>query len=154
MYHLHSGFLKKLFAQAIWITICNVNGFDFGIDDHAGADAAGLVGAIQSGAADACAIYRRLDDGILFGMHAAAKLVFFPGGHLELLAQAAGLFAVQGVFWAAIVSGGNQLIVFYQSGAYFAAQAGAALGCEYRHLHEIFLPAGAFHFCTSFVWCF
>ena len=77
--HLNAALFEKLFTQGIRVGIGDIHGFDFGIDNHARADAARLMRAIKRGTTDAGAIYGGLDNGILLRMHAAAKLVFFAG---------------------------------------------------------------------------
>jgi len=136
-------FLEKLFRQFVRIWICHVNGADFRIDDEASADAAGLMGAIQIGIGRAGAVDARLDDGVLFGMHAAAEFVVLSGGNLQLFAQASHLSTVGDALGAAIIAAGEDLIVSYQDGAHLAPQTGAALGGKKGHLHKILLPTGA-----------
>jgi len=85
--HLDSGFFEELFRQSIGVGAGHVYSLDFGIDDEAGADAAGLIGAIKGSAASAGAVQAGLDDGILFGMHTSAEFMIAAGGNILLGAQ-------------------------------------------------------------------
>lgn len=102
---------------------------------------------------DVDAVARRLDDGVLLGMQAAADLVALAAGHAELLTQAAGLGAMAHAGGHAVVAGGQYAAVLHDDGPYGATHARGARGDLVRQRHEVLVPAGAmvewFHRCSS-----
>ena len=130
-----------LLGQFVRIALLDDDPLDAGVDDHFRADDAGLRRAVQRASLDAAAHAGRLDDGVLLRVQAPAQLVHLAGGHVELLAQAAGLFAVPDALGYAVVAGGDDAVILYDDRPHPSAQAGAALTGELRHFHEVLIPS-------------
>ena len=83
-----------------------------GVDHHLGAEYAGLVSAVKDGSLDADAVQRRLNDGVLLGVHRPAQLVVRAGG--DVLACAADQVAVVQAGGSAVVAGGKNALVLHE----------------------------------------
>ena len=83
-----------------------------------------------------------LYNSVLLGVDAAAQFVHFTGRNFKLLAQAAGNGAVFKPGRRAVIAGSHNLPVFYNYGAYTAAQTGAALAYHAVRpcIHTHFVP--------------
>ncbi len=68
----------------------------------------------------------RLNDGILFGVDTAAKLMPLTGRNLQFFPQAAGLRAVRDPGRRPVIPAGQYLFAFNQDGAHPPAGAGRA----------------------------
>lgn len=90
---------------------------DAGVDDHLGADDAGLVCAVESGAVYADAELGGLDDGVLLCVDGEAQLVPGAGGDAQISAHAfAFLFAAFDAGGGAVVAGGYDALVAHDDG--------------------------------------
>ena len=74
-FNFHFGFFQHLCRQGIGIAFQIVDSFNTGIDEHLGADDTGEIGTIQNGATNTDAMICSLNNSVLFGMKAAAKLM-------------------------------------------------------------------------------
>ena len=90
----HPGLGKHLQGKGVVVSLFKVHLFNPGVNDHLGADGTGLGGAVQRGTGNWYPVEGSLDDHILFSMNTPAKLMFFPGGYITLIAQATGLYAM------------------------------------------------------------
>ena len=99
------------------------------------------MGAVESRALDADAVQRRLDDGVLLGMHRPAQLVM--GAALHVLASAAYPVAVVQAGGRAVVARGEDALVLDEDCSHLISQAGGALGDYGGDLHEVLVEAGA-----------
>jgi len=146
MDNFSARFPEKLFGKFIRIRMGHIDGSDFGVDDQTGANAAGLMGAIEHRVSGAGAIETSLDDGVLLRVHTPAEFMVLSGGHILLFPQATHIGAMSYTFGTAVVAAGEYLVVFHEDSAYLAAQTSAASGGQKGHFHEVLLPTGAcFH---------
>ena len=120
-------------------------GITFGVDEDFGAEAAGKGRGVYGGALDARAEVRRLCNGVLLGVDAAAELVPRPGWDVELDPDAAGLGAVGKPARGAVVTGRENVLVLHVDGAHVAPQTGGPGGGQLRHVHEVLVRGGALH---------
>ncbi len=121
-YYFYSCLLQKVQRCAIRIALL-VDDFDnAGIDHHLGAEDAGLVGAVKRCPFDADAVQRRLDDGVLLGVHRPAQLVAGAGGHA--IPCAAHVVAVIQARRSAVVAGAENAFVLDKERTNLIAQAG------------------------------
>ena len=75
-------------GQGVGVPLLKNDLLDSCIDDHLGANDAGMVCAIKGGSPDPHTMIGGLDDGILFCMKPAAELMSFPRGDASFLAKA------------------------------------------------------------------
>ena len=116
-----------------------------GIDEDLGADNTGLMRAVQRRAFGGHAVYSRLDDGILFGVDAAAKFVVLTAGDMELLPKASHFLTMGDALWRSIVARGKDLPVLDQNGTYLSAQTGGALRYRLGNVQIIVFLYDPFH---------
>jgi hypothetical protein len=70
-----------------------------------------------------------IDDGILFGMNAAAQLIALSMRNIQFIPEAGILLeTISGLSGSADISRGNDLVITDNYGAYRSAEAGASLG--------------------------
>jgi hypothetical protein len=101
-HHLNSRLPQKFQCCAVGIAL-PVDDFSHpGVDHHLGAEYAGLVSAVKGGSLDADAVQRRLNDGVLLGVHRPAQLVVRAA--LHVLACAADEVAVVQAGGSAVVA--------------------------------------------------
>jgi len=81
-------FFQHLPGQGVGVPLLKNDLLDSCIDDHLGADDAGMVSAIKRGSPDPHPMIGGLDDGILLCMEPAAELMSFPRGDAQSLAKA------------------------------------------------------------------
>jgi hypothetical protein len=96
-----------------------------------------------------------VDDGILFGMDAAAQLIALAVGNVELVPEAEAVFkAVLGFPRRPNVTGGDNLVILDDDRSYGAPKAGAA-PCNFFGNAQIILVFGdsfRFHNISSSLW--
>jgi len=91
---LESGLLKSLDGQLVGIAAGVDDPAQAGIDDHLGADEAGLMRGVEVRPLDADAVQSSLNYRVLLGVQPATQLVPLPGGNGETAAQTANLAAM------------------------------------------------------------
>ena len=74
-------FVQHLHSQFVRVARCVPDFGDAAVDEHFRADEARLMRAVDFGPGEGNAVHRRLDDGVLLGVQAAAYLVALPAGH-------------------------------------------------------------------------
>ena len=85
------------------------------------------MGTVHRASVNGNAMISGLHNCILLCMDTTAQLVHLPGGHLELLSQAAGNGAMRQIFRRTVVACSHNLLIFYDYSANTAAQAGRTL---------------------------
>lgn len=138
-----AGFREKFAGEFVGIGIFVDYARDAGVDDHFGADGAGLMGAVKSRSVHGDAEFRRLDDGVLFRMDGVAKLLTGTAGDAHLVAHTLALVAaVEDAGGRAVVARGEDALVLDDDGADGASFSGAACPCrdELTHIHKPFIP--------------
>jgi len=138
-----TGLFQHLGGEGVGVAVFEDEVLHACVDDHLGADAAGLVCAIERCAFDVRPVLGRLDYGVLLGMEPAADLVPLAGGDAELLTQAPAVQAVCNAGRRTIVARGKDVFVLHEHCAHLAAETGGALLHQVRNFHEIFVPGGA-----------
>ena len=100
------------------------------------------MGAIYRRPFQVDAVLRRLDDGVLLGMHCPADLVSGAGGDVVLISQAAKFQTVSGPGRGAVITCGQDVLVFDRDGPDMMPPASASLGHHRGDFEEIFVDAG------------
>jgi hypothetical protein len=143
--YFNSRFIQHFRRKIVGIAVLENDLLHAGVNNHLGADAAGLVGAVKGGAVDVGAVLGGLDDGVLLGVQSSAYLMPFSGRDSELFAQAAAVKTVLNAGRRSVVARCQDVFILYENSADPAAQAGSALLDQVRDLHEIFVPGRAGH---------
>ena len=131
MFDGDAGFREKFAGEFVGIGIFVDYARDAGVDDHFGADGAGLMGAVKSRSVHGDAEFRRLDDGVLFRMDGVAKLLTGAAGDAHLVAHTLALVAaVEDAGGRAVVARGEDALVLDDDGADGASFSGAARPCR------------------------
>ena len=143
LYQFDPRLLQHRFGQGIGVTFLVDDLLNARIDDHLGADDAGMVRAVKSRTTNRNAVVSCLDDGILFRMQAPAQFVAFPRGDAKLLAQAACIEAMFQSRGSPIVPGGQDFLVLHKNGADLPSDAGGPLRNQMGDIHEVLFPRGS-----------
>ena len=141
---VHSCFGDHACGQFVRVGFGEIDAAHLGVDEHLGADEAGLGGAVDIRALDAHPVQGGLDDDVLFGVQAAADLVALAAGHAQLLAQANPRPRQWGVSEGGpVVACGQDAFVAHGDGPHLAARAGGAFGHQIGDPHEVVGPGHA-----------
>src|SRR5512140_1800446 len=85
---LEARFSEHFLGKLVGVAVFKDEVLDACVDDHLGADAAGLVRAVEGGAVDVRPVLGRLDDRVLLGVEPAADLMPLARGDAELFPEA------------------------------------------------------------------
>ena len=99
-----------------------------------------MVGTIQGRPANRDAMIGRLDDGILLGMEAPAKLVALTRRNGLLLPKAADIQTVLQAGGSSVVSCGQDFFVSHQDSTHLPSKARRPFSDEMGDIHEVFVP--------------
>ena len=151
MFYGHAGFAQHVNRQIVRVILAVVDVADAAVDEHLGAQSAGVRGAVEFRALNADAVDGGLNDDVLLGMEPAADFVALARRDAETLAQAACLQAVGHASGRAVVACGKNALVLDGNGADLASGAGGAFTDEIGDIHEIVWPWHALHNHTLWV---
>ena len=117
---------KKSKSSIVWIALVVHHTGDLGVDQHLGAQDAGLVCAVEGGSFYAHTVKGSLDYGVLLGVNGPTELVASAAGHS--FAGTSGLVAVLEACGRAVVSCCQQPLVLDEECSHLVSKAGGPLG--------------------------
>lgn len=137
----NSGFRKHPISHFIRVGFSIVKMFDPAINEHLGTQYARMIGTIELGTRNICAMFCALDDDVLFSMKTAANLMTLAGWHSQFFPQATRFMTVIQTCGSAIIASGQNTLVFYGYSANLAPQAGGSFSHQKGNGHKVFGPA-------------
>ena len=140
-YDLQAGFIQNIDGKVIRISLPDDDALDSRVDNHLGADGAGLMGDVDCAVLNALAQRCRLNNRVLLRVKRPAELVTLSGRNSQFLPQAASLLrTVRHASRCAVIACGNDVSILDDHSAHMPSQTGRALRGQLRHGHEIFIP--------------
>ena len=140
----HQIFGRNYFVLAGFGTYAEIDVFDSGLDDEAGADGAGfgtvdgIITGVDAGKVEVGAdglFAGTVQQCVLFGVDGAAEAVTFALVHTKFDSWAlADVATVVVTTWGAVVTSGDYHIIFYDHGTIFSFDAGASIGKCFRYV--------------------
>jgi hypothetical protein len=141
--NINSGLIEHRHGEFVRVAFLIDDSVNSSIDDHLGADDAGVVRTIEGRPTDPNAMIGGLNDGILFRMEATAEFMAFSRGDFQLLTEAADVQTMIHPGRSSVITRGENLFIFHKDRPHLSSKASGALRDEMGDVHEILIPRGA-----------